>query len=273
MPGVPQEVLRAFGSVGTPAKMPGGEGRSYRVGHLVFKPVLDPLRYEWVGDILSRIESKRLRVSRPQLSLQGSFTYSGWAASTYEPGEELHGRWADKLQAGRDFHAAVEDLSPTALPPGQDRWTIAHKIAWGETGLPQAVNPATRHNLQRIFNKYQPVEVSNQVVHSDLCGNILFADGLPPLVVDFSPAYRPPEYSEAILVADAIAWENAPLGLRWELPGTPYWDQLLLRAVNFRLIVAALFHLMDIAEFKAEYERFNPLLQLLSGQTGGAPAS
>lgn len=147
------------------------------------------------------------------------------------------------------------------MPPSKDPWTFAHEIAWGESNLPEFIKPDIRHTLQGIFKLYELIEASNQVVHSDLCGNILFSDPLPPLVIDFSPAYHPRAYAEVILVADAIAWENAPITLRKEIPRTPYWDQMLFRALNFQVIVAALFYPVDLAKFEAEFENFIPLLR------------
>lgn len=54
----------------------------------------------------------------------------------------------------------------------------------------------------------KPVSLSPQIIHGDLCGNILFHDTLPPVVIDFPLDCRPREYAETILLADAIVWEN-----------------------------------------------------------------
>ena len=96
-----------------------------------------------------------------------------------------------------------------------------------------------------------------------MCGNILFDDDMAPLVIDFSPACRPKAYAEAILVADAIALESAPVELIREFPETSYHNQMLIRAVDFRLITAALFYQRDVATFELEYENFSPVLQFL----------
>ena len=50
---------------------------------------------------------------------------------------------------------------------------------------------------------------SSQIVHADLTGNILFSPTLPPAVIDISPFWRPPEYAEGIVVADALCWHDA----------------------------------------------------------------
>jgi prepilin-type processing-associated H-X9-DG protein len=37
----------------------------------------------------------------------------------------------------------------------------------------------------------RPVDLPDQFIHADLAGNVLFADGVPPAVIDFSPLERP----------------------------------------------------------------------------------
>ncbi|MEM7016037.1 MAG: hypothetical protein AAF512_01705 [Pseudomonadota bacterium] len=196
------------------------------------------------------------------MSAERKFVYKGWEATSYEPGEHVNGRWQEKLSVCRAFHTVLQTL-PISLPmpASDDRWTQAHQIAWQETALPQTIHPEIRQLTTPIFQNYQFVERTRQIIHSDMCGNILFASDLEPLVIDFSPAYGPKEYAEAILVADAIAWEGAPIALASALPQTTYVQQLLIRAINFRLIVAALLWPTDVATFKQEYKNFLPLLQ------------
>jgi len=264
MESVPKEVLKAFDCAGAPEKLPGGEGNSFIVENIVFKPIQNIELYEWASDILLRIPQSGFRISTPRKSFQERFTYDEWGASIYEPGEHiLNGRWQEKLHVCQAFHTAIQGLSILPMPHSSDHWTQAHEIAWEESSLPQTIRPEIRQLINPIFYKYQTVEQSRQIIHSDMCGNILFAADLAPLVIDFSPAYRPKEYAEAILVADAIAWENAPAELVRELPETFHYNQMLIRAVNFRVIVAALFYPNDVAEFKQEYEAYIPLLQLL----------
>ena len=48
-----------------------------------------------------------------------------------------------------------------------------------------------------------------QLVHCDLTGNVLFADGLPPAVIDISPYWRPPSDAEGVVVADLLCYHGA----------------------------------------------------------------
>ena len=258
-----KEVIEAFECSGRPEKLEGGEGKAWIIGNLVFKPIDNAARYEWASEILLKIAKNDFRVSLPRRSIHGGFTYHGWGATRFEPGEHINGRWDEKLRVCRAFNRALADIPFSPMPPSDDRWSQAHEIVWEEADLPAKIPAEVAQKLDRIFNAYQKIETTDQVIHSDPCGNILFDDDLLPLVIDFSPALRPKEYGEAILVADAIAWEGAPVELKAELPDTLYSRQMLLRAINFRLIVTALFYFDNAKGFDWEYKHYRPLLETL----------
>jgi hypothetical protein len=74
------------------------------------------------------------------------------------------------------------------------------------------------------------------VIHGDLTGNVLFAEPLPPAIIDLAVYWRPPGYATAIVVADAIAWEGATAGNLREATSAPGFGQLLARALLFRIV-------------------------------------
>lgn len=49
----------------------------------------------------------------------------------------------------------------------------------------------------------------SQIVHADLTHNVLFDQAMVPAVIDISPYWRPPEYAEGVVVADAPCWHGA----------------------------------------------------------------
>ena len=117
--------------------------------------------------------------------------------------------------------------------------------------------------IEEIFERYRPLLRARDIIHSDICGNIIFHEGLDPCVIDFSPAYGSVEYAEAIMVADAIAWENAPMDIVKLLPNNELYSQYLLRAINFRIIVAALFRPRELDRFLTEYAGFKPIIDFV----------
>ena len=74
-----------------------------------------------------------------------------------------------------------------------------------------------------------------QVIHGDLGGNVLRAPGLPDAVIDWPPYFRPRGFALAVTAGDAVCWEGAPVDLLDRWSDVPEWDQLLLRAVVYRI--------------------------------------
>jgi len=75
----------------------------------------------------------------------------------------------------------------------------------------------------------------------DLTGNVLFSDGLPPAVIDFSPYWRPIAFASAVVVADALVWEGADENLVEAVAHIERFDQFLLRALIYRAVTDRLF--------------------------------
>ncbi len=84
--------------------------------------------------------------------------------------------------------------------------------------------------LRSLLAVLRPVRLQAQLVHGDLGGNVLFAAGEPPAVIDFSPYWRPPGLALAVAAVDALMWSGAAPVILDELAGQPELDQLLARA-------------------------------------------
>lgn len=69
---------------------------------------------------------------------------------------------------------------------------------------------------------------------------MLFADGLPPLVIDLSIYWRPPTFASAIVIADALVFEGAHADVVEPLADDIDFPQYLLRALIYRAITDAL---------------------------------
>jgi hypothetical protein len=255
-------VAAAFGCRGRQQLLEGGEGKSIRVGSCVFKPIENEARYTWACDLLLRLRPGDYRIHQPRRTETGGFVYNGWGASRYEMGEPAAGRWEEKLRVCRSFHAELDQLQISSMPPGDDPWSQAQEITWQRGSLPDTVDSEIAAFIERLFDGYETMPRPDRIIHSDLCGNILFAANELPCVIDFSPAHGSPQYAESILIADAIAWEKAPLALVDELRYAKGFRQLLLRAINFRLIAAALFRPDCVNRFLEEYRCFEGMIKL-----------
>jgi uncharacterized protein (TIGR02569 family) len=229
------DVLRAFGLAVAPVRLAGGQGESWRAGDVVLKPVPDPAAAGWVADVLERVVEDGFRVARPVRHAGGGWVAGGWAAHRWVAGEPGPvGRWAELLGAARAFHHAVRaEPQPPFLAHRDDRWARGDRAAWEEASpdvLPQVARVAAR--LRALT---RPAAEPPQLVHGDLSGNVLFAEGLAPAVIDVSPYWRPAAYAEAVAVADGLLWwgEGAGLLAGAGRAGDP---ALVARGVLFRLL-------------------------------------
>jgi hypothetical protein len=89
------------------------------------------------------------------------------------------------------------------------------------------------------------------VIHGDLTENVLFADHLPPAVIDVTSYWRPSGYSLAIVTADAIQSFGAdPFELLDACADIEAFPQLFVRAVIFRLVTTLVFGHRDVADLE-----------------------
>ena len=229
-------MLAAFGASGDAlVPLAGGQGTVWRAGGVVLKPLdlsLDALR--WQADVLSSATFDGVRVAVPLRSRTGDLAVDGWSAwpalaGRHEP------RWAEIAAAGERFHRALAAVGrPSALLDARtDRWAHADRIAWGEAPAgPRAGVPA----VARLLSLRRPVRAASQLVHGDLSGNVLFASGLPPAIIDFSPYWRPAAYASAVVAVDAVAWYGAGMELLSREAARGGGVQFLVRALLFRIL-------------------------------------
>jgi uncharacterized protein (TIGR02569 family) len=168
-----------------------------------------------------------------------------WVAWQWLPGEPaswsgVSPLWPRLIAASRAFHAA---LAGRPAPPwlGRDgsQWTVGDQVAWGERDpgsvLAAAPGPLAAQ-LRALLAALRPVHLPAQLIHGDLGGNVLFAAGEPPAVIDFSPYWRPAGLALAVAAVDALTWSGADPAILDQLADQPELDQLLARAHVGRLV-------------------------------------
>jgi prepilin-type processing-associated H-X9-DG protein len=143
-------------------------------------------------------------------------------------------RCTEVLDVADAFHLAVAGLPrPAFLDRRDDPWTYGDRVAWAE--LPVDPHGVMAGLLRRLAAARRPVALPAQPVHGDLLGNVLFADGRPPAVIDWPVYFRPALWARAVAVTDALVWAGAPARLV-DLGGDrPGWWQMLLRALIYRI--------------------------------------
>ena len=236
----PEEVLESFGLTGAAAQpVSGGQGRTWSAGGVVLKPVDDAVEAAWLGDVLSELAEDGFRINRPVQSASGTWVVDGWSAWELLAGEhDTSGRWVEVLRVGERLNAALSGLPrPGFLDSRTHAWAVGDRVAWGEEP-PDVVHEVLQPLVDRLTQHLVPDDSRSQVVHGDLTANVLFAPGLAPGVIDVTPYWRPPRFSQAVVVLDALLWHGAPAALSDALPGGRDRASLLARAALYRLITS-----------------------------------
>ncbi len=265
-----------------PVSLPGGEGTSWRAGNLVLKPAGDPRVARWTADLylsLSGREDPGFRVPRPLRSATGDWIAGAWVAWQWLPGEPANwaGRspfWPRLIAASEAFHAALADQpAPPWLGTDGSQWTVGDQVAWGERDpesvLADAPAPLARQ-LRSLLAMLRPVHQPSQLIHGDLAGNVLFADGEPPVVIDFSPYWRPAGLALAVAAVDTLTWSGADPAILGQLAtqtGQQPADlgQLLARAMVYRLVTEVIFRRGDPAGLDLAARASQPVTSLILG--------
>jgi uncharacterized protein (TIGR02569 family) len=228
------EVLEAFGASAVPRPAESGMGRTWIAGEIVLKRVDLEAEHDWVCDVYDGWVGDEVSVAEP-LRVDGAWSFDGWGAQLLLPGETARAGddpdWFRAVHAG--FHAAVAGLArPAFLDSRDDPWTYGERVAW--EGEPPEGSEETLALLTRAVDHLAPVEVTDQVVHGDLGGNVL-RDGDRAAVIDWPPYWRPADWALAVVATDAVCWEGADESLLDEWSTGEQWPQLLLRAAIYRL--------------------------------------
>lgn len=220
-------------------RMPGGAGHTWTDGRLVLKPVGCVPEHAWVCGVYAGWTATDVRVPepvRPGGSGADAWSSDGWGAHVLLPGRdaELLGELDAVREAGNAFHRHLRDLPrPGFLDDRDDPWAFGDRLAWEDAEPVGDVE--TLAVIDRLRAHLGPVEATSQPIHGDLLPNVLLADGRAPGVIDWPPYFRPAGLANAITVTDAVTFRGAPLSLLDQWSTGPDWDQLLVRALLYRL--------------------------------------
>ena len=107
-----------------------------------------------------------------------------------------------------------------------------------------------------------------QLIHGDLGGNVLFAPGQPPAVIDFSPYWRPVGLALAVAAVDALTWSGADPAILDQLGGEPELGQLLARAHVYRLVTEVVFRRADPVGLETVTRTGEPVTGLILSRLG-----
>jgi uncharacterized protein (TIGR02569 family) len=255
----PEHVLVTFGLGGTqPAPAGAGWEGGWRCGEVVLSMVADHARAAWSAKVRETLFVDGARLARPVRSTDGRFVVSGWRADTYVAGTP-EPRHDEVVSVGVRLHEATATMerprfltqAPLAPWTDVDVFNAADRAAWEDRPL-HSLPPGARvspgsasgeHSvdlINQLAGLRKPVKSTNQLVHGDLYGTVLFSGTAAPGITDITPYWRPAAWAAGVVVVDALSWGEADDDLieRWST--LPEWPQMLLRALMFRIAVHAL---------------------------------
>jgi uncharacterized protein (TIGR02569 family) len=243
---VPTEVLATFGVAGeSPMRLAGGQGTAWRAGQVVLKPADSAPADRWDADVFNALAGPGFRVPRPVRAATGDWVAHGWTAWQWVAGAAadwsgISSRWPELIAVSRALHTALAGIPVPRWRVTQDiPWTVGDQVAWGERDPGPLLGPAAgplAGQVRRLLAALRPVDLPDQLIHADLTGNVLFADSAPPAVIDFSPLHRPAGLPPAVVAVDALMWQGAHPEVLGQLAGEQELDQLLARALIYRLV-------------------------------------
>lgn len=226
--------------------LPGGRGLTWRAADNVLRPSAGDGETLWKANVLAHLpRSTEFRTPRPIPSASGAWTIDGWEAWQWLPGQTDETRVTDVLATAAAFHRAVEELvRPDFIDAADDPWARSDRIAWEEEDLPPV------RTLQHLASAFHPVDAPAQIIHGDLLGNVMFAPGQPPAIIDWAPYWRPVGFADAIVLADATCWYGlAPSDMLRLADERADGRQHIIRALVFRI---ATFELLGIWDAEME---------------------
>lgn len=255
-----KDIIEAFGGSVKPTRLPGGEGTSYKVDDIVLKPVDNQEQTNWSAETLKSMKTDGFRVSHSIKAKDGKWIYKGWQAFNYQDGEEIKSDWDIKINTSRKFHKSLRGVSkPDFIGKRNNPWDNADLAVW-ESDLYFRIGIEDYTNS--LVSMLKPIDLPQQIIHADLTQNILFYSKLDPLIIDFSPYWRPAEYANAVIIVDSIVWEEAPDSLLDELANTFENNQLLIRAALWRIKTSDI-SMKDINDLVKEVSNYSHLIGLI----------
>jgi Ser/Thr protein kinase RdoA (MazF antagonist) len=167
-----RNVLDQFNLKGEIEFLPGGEGRTYRVGNIVLKHINnDTEEYtNWIADLFAGIKESGFSISKPVANTKGMWiTENGWAAWTFLEGDHnFTGHISESIEAITAFHEEIKNVGkPKFLDNMDSPYARADAYAWGDK--PEAIHPALEEIVDDYYALRKPVVgMEDQIIHGDL---------------------------------------------------------------------------------------------------------
>lgn len=247
---LPDHVRDAFHASEQQAKQLGlAWDYGWRVNTHVFAQVAHPDRAAWSARVRENLQAEGVRIVRPVRSTDGRFINAGWRANHYVAGN-LSRRVDETVAAALRLDTALQQVDiPDSFYEidAADVFSVADHCAFAQNPLDEIEFnldiPAqeTAHELlERITRLLKPIDAPRQVCHADMFATTIYAGNQAPTVTDLVGVAHPYGYTAALTVIDALIAEACDDTVIARFQHIDNFDQLLLRALAYRVFVHAL---------------------------------
>jgi hypothetical protein len=236
--GPTRRAVRAFGVRADELRpMPRGT-HTWTDGRLFLKPVGCIPEHAWVCEVYANWTATHVRVPEPLMPHgpgETGWSCDGWGAQLLIRGRDTEpGELGRVKEASDAFHACIRELPrPGFMDDRDDPFAFGDRLAW-EGAEPEG-DEETLALIERLREHLAPVSERPQVIHGDILGNVMLADDQVPTVIDWPPYFRPAGLANAIAATDAVTFRAAPLSVLDDWSAGEDWNQLLVRALLYRL--------------------------------------
>lgn len=235
-----KDILERFNIADEPILIKGGQGTTWKAGKFILKPISSEEEVDWCATTIEKLPRDFFRIPKYLKTTDGKYSIDGWCALEFIEGEHMKDCWEEKVVVCKGFNNLLVDLlKPDFIEKRTNPWAIADKMVFEE--IPLNYDPRLAEYVIEIKKYLKPIDMEEQIIHGDITGNMLFADGELPGIIDFTPNWKSKEYALAILVVDAITWEGADETIFKLVSNEQDIFQLLLRAAFFRALVTSEF--------------------------------
>ncbi|HEY0736546.1 MAG TPA: phosphotransferase [Herpetosiphonaceae bacterium] len=251
-----RELERWFVLDGPVARLPGGEGRTYRAGDVIYRRDANAEENAFIVELYRSIEQRGFRVPLPLRSTSGAWTTAeGWTAWTFVSGQPA--TIADLEQvipAIQSFHRVLARVArPAYLDRRDSPYDRADRLAWSDA--PEVDDRFAALIAPLMQRKRALPDLGCQLIHGDLNEqNILVAPGQPPALIDMTPYWRPAPFALAVLAfwIGPYRGDAAVLRLFAQIPA---FDQMLIRMALRTIFVSQEFARLgaEIGDVEREY--------------------
>lgn len=225
----------------------------WRIGSTVLIHVVHPDRAAWSARVRETLKVNGVRMVRPIRSTDGRFINAGWRASTYIAGNPAR-RVDETVAAALRLDTALKEVPiPDSLVAwdATDVFVVADRAAWGEEPVvvldPEIPAHETALRLVSRVRRFwrdlvdaDGAKLPVQVTHADMFATTIYSGAQAPAVTDLVGVVHPFGYTAAQTIVDALMMNAVDPGVIDRYRHIEHLDQLLVRALLYRLYVHAL---------------------------------